>query len=94
MTRSVLNPDHPYKPLDVGNGVVAASVDAAGRLLSVGGYHVEAGYVTLEGASPFPHARRHDPAAVRRYRAALAAPGAPGFGLAPAGGWDQVGARQ
>jgi Metal-independent alpha-mannosidase (GH125) len=83
---------HAYKPLDLGNGEVAASVAPDGRLLAVGGFHPRLGYVVLEGAAPFPAERRGDQAAVRAYRAALAAPGAPGLGLVPERPWTEVAA--
>lgn len=76
-----LDPVHPYKPLDFGNGRIAGSVTPDGRLLALGTYHPVHGYVTLSACAPFPDDRRHDQAAVRAYRAALAQPDAPSFGL-------------
>ena len=83
----VLDPDRPYKPLDVGDGAVAASVAADGRLVAVCAYHPEHGHVTLGGAARFADEHRHDPDRVRAYRADLADRDAPGFGLAPPGRW-------
>ncbi len=76
-----LNPRRPYKPLDVGNGLIAASLHPDGRFVALGTYHATHGWVVLSGVPPLPDAQRHDPAAVRRYRAGLAAPDAPAFGL-------------
>jgi uncharacterized protein len=81
-----LSDNRPYKPLDFGNGLLAGSVAANGRLLSINSYQPDHGYMTLSALPPFA-GDRHDPAAVRAYRAALAAPGAPTFGwhLPPTG---------
>jgi uncharacterized protein len=87
-----LDPAGPYKPLDLGNGEGAASVAPDGRVLAVGGFHQRLGYVTLEGSAGFPAERRSDQAAVRAYRAALASPEAPGFGLVPERPWVAVSA--
>ena len=78
-----LDPGHPYKPLDFGNGLLAGSVAPDGGLFSLNTGHPTQGYVTLSAIAPFPDAQRHDPAAVRAYRAALARPDAPTFGLRP-----------
>jgi hypothetical protein len=61
------------KPLDVGNGLVAASVGDRGTLLSLGRAHPGVGYVELVAGPRFPECDRRSPAAVRRYRARLAA---------------------
>jgi hypothetical protein len=87
-----LDPARAGKPLDLGNGEVAASVAPDGRLLALGGYHRRLGYLTLEGAAAFPAGRRSDQPAVRAYRAALAEPSAPGFGLVPDRPWARVAA--
>lgn len=76
-----LDPRRPYKPLDVGNGLIAASLHPDGRFVAIGTYHATHGWVMLTGTPPLPDAQRHDPDAVRRYRAGLAAPDAPAFGL-------------
>ncbi|MFQ5594014.1 MAG: glycoside hydrolase family 125 protein, partial [Anaerolineae bacterium] len=52
-----------------------------GRLLALSTYHSVHGYVTLSASAHFPNDRRHDQAAVRAYRAALAQPNAPAFGI-------------
>lgn len=78
-----LDPTRPYKPLDFGNGRLAGSVAPDGRLLALGIYHPKHGYLTLSSAAPFPDEHRSDQAAVRAYRAALAQPAAPTFGLRP-----------
>lgn len=56
------------KPLDTGNGFVAASFSGDGSWLSVGAPHAPHGFVELCGVPPFDEAGRGDPAAVRRYR--------------------------
>ena len=76
-----LDPSRPYKPLDVGEDGVAASVDAFGRLLSVSQGHPEHGSVVLEAGPALPDSDRRDPVAVRRYRRRLAARDAHAFGL-------------
>lgn len=76
-----LDPGQPYKPLDFGNGLIAGSVAPDGRLLTLGTYHSTHGYITLSASVPFPDERRYDQAAVRAYRADLARPDAPSFGL-------------
>ncbi|HBY95267.1 MAG TPA: hypothetical protein DEP84_15165 [Chloroflexi bacterium] len=78
-----LDPSHPYKPLDFGNGLLAGSVAPDGRLLGLGTYHPEHGYMALSGVAPFPDDQRTNQTAVRAYRAALAQPSAPTFGLRP-----------
>ncbi len=76
-----LDPRRPYKPLDVGEAGVVASVNDRGRLVYVGQAHPEHGVVTLTATSAFPEERRFDAAAVRRYRWRLAARTAASFGL-------------
>ncbi|GAB4413850.1 MAG: hypothetical protein Kow00106_08770 [Anaerolineae bacterium] len=66
-----LDPARPYKPLDFGADGVIGSVDRAGRLIALNGYHPHFGFITLTGADPFPEDQRYNPAAVRRYRASL-----------------------
>lgn len=63
--------DELRKPLDVGNGLLAASLGSDGCLLSVGMPHPVHGFVELSGAPPFEERWRGDPAAVRRYRSSL-----------------------
>lgn len=60
------------KPLDVGNGELAASLDGRGRVLSVGTAHNLVGYVELTAAPTAPDGGFASAAAVRRYRALLA----------------------
>jgi uncharacterized protein len=76
-----LDPARPYKPLDFGNGIVSGSVSGNGRLLSLGMTHSKHGRVVLSATPPFEDDRAFDEQAVRRYRAALAAPDRPGFGF-------------
>jgi uncharacterized protein len=79
-----LDPAGPYKPLDVGEAGVSASVDARGRLVAVSQGHPEHGVVTMSAHAPFPESARHDQAAVRRWRRRLSARDAAAFGLRPA----------
>ena len=59
------------KPLDFGGEGVTGSVNADGRIIALNFYHPQHGYVTLTAAEPFPEDQRHNPAAVRAYRAGL-----------------------
>ena len=61
----------PKKPIDVGNGLICASLDAGGAWLSLGTYHSQHGFVELTALPPFDERRRGDPAAVRDYRALM-----------------------
>lgn len=81
----------PYKPLDVGEAGVAASVDARGRLLSITQAHDRHGAVVLTAGPPFAEADRFDPAAVRRFRRRLASRTAVSFGLSPAPAPEEAG---
>jgi hypothetical protein len=56
-------------PLDLGNGLVVASLGSGGAWLSLGAAHPTRGFVELNGLPGFEEAWRGDPAAVRRYRA-------------------------
>src|SRR5438309_7651599 len=76
-----LDPSKPYKPLDVGNGIVSGTVAPNGRLHSLGMAHPVIGRLWLTATEPFPESLRGDEDAVRRHRAALAAPDRPSFGL-------------
>jgi hypothetical protein len=77
-----LDPNKPYKPLDVGNGIVAGTLTPNGRWLSLGVAHPVHGRVVLSDAPAFPDDQRLDQPAVRAYRAGLASPSRKGFGLA------------
>jgi hypothetical protein len=81
MIYRLLNPTQSYKPLDFGNGLLAGSVAPNGCLLSLSTYHPRQGYVVLSAIAPLPDDQRHNQATVRAYRAALAQPDAPTFGL-------------
>lgn len=78
---------HDVKPLDVGNGLTACSVAGDAGLLMVGVPHAGLGYAVLDTAPPFDESRRHDVAAVRRYRLALATDDGGALALRPPGGW-------
>src|SRR6267143_214751 len=76
-----LDQSKPYKPLDVGNGIVSGTVAPNGRLHSLGMAHPVIGRLWLTSTEPFPESSRADEDAVRRHRAALAARNRPSFGL-------------
>src|SRR5688500_18481897 len=76
-----LDPHKPYKPLDVGNGIVSGSVTPGGSGSSFGFSHRVTGRVGLTAAPASPEESRGDQAAARRYRADLASPSRKGFGL-------------
>lgn len=67
-------PSSADKPVDLGTGVVAASLTSDGSWLSVGCLHPRAGFVELNGLPPFAEAARGDPDATRRYRGLLVDP--------------------
>jgi uncharacterized protein len=75
-----LDPRRPHKPLDVGNGIVAGTLAPNGRWLSLGIAHPVHGRIVLTTAPAFV-AERGDQRAVRAYRASLADPDRPTFGL-------------
>src|SRR5687767_14133449 len=76
-----LDPHKPYKPLDVGTGIVSGSATPGGLWLSLGFTHPVHGRVVLTDAPAFPEESRGDQAAARRYRAGLASKSRKGFGL-------------
>ncbi len=69
----LLNPADGVKPLDFGADGIIGSIDPNGRVVALNTYHPQHGFVTLTAADPFDEARRYDQAAVRDYRAGLAA---------------------
>jgi hypothetical protein len=81
LSAGALDRRKPYKPLDVGNGIVSGTLAPNGRLLSLGIAHPVIGRLWLTATEPFPETSRGDEDAVRRHRAALAAPDRPSFGL-------------
>ncbi len=68
-----LDPSRGVKPLDFGWDGVTGSVDADGRMIAVNVPHPQHGYATLSAAVPFTEGQRYNAAAVRAYRAGLAA---------------------
>ncbi|MGH3760622.1 glycoside hydrolase family 125 protein [Actinophytocola sp.] len=68
LSESVVPAAELRKPVDTGNGVLAASFGADGCWLSVGRAHDRHGFVELSGMPPFDERWRRDPDAVRRYR--------------------------
>ncbi|HUQ42027.1 MAG TPA: hypothetical protein VM052_05975, partial [Candidatus Limnocylindrales bacterium] len=81
MPQRRLDPRAPYKPLDVGNGIVAGSLNSGGRWLDLGIAHPVHGRVIVTDAPAYV-GDRLDPRAVRAYRATLASRDREGFGLA------------
>src|SRR5438477_5481700 len=75
-----LDPRRSYKPLDVGNGIVSGTLAPNGRWLSLGTAHPVHGRVVLTTMAPFA-GDRFAPDDVRAYRAALADPARPSFGI-------------
>lgn len=75
-----LDPRKPYKPLDVGNGIVSGTLAPNGRWLSLGIAHPVHGRVELTTAPPFSGDRLVQ-AAVRAHRAELADPRRLSFGF-------------
>jgi uncharacterized protein len=70
----------PYKPLDVGNGIVSGTLTPGGRWLSLGITHPIHGRVVLTTTDPFTGGRSSQ-SEVRAYRASLADPKRPSFGF-------------
>lgn len=85
-----LDPTAAIKPLDVGNGRVAGSVLADGRLTSLTGYVPSHGVGGLLSQAPYPDVDRGDATKVRAYRSAMADPQAAAFGLTPRQPWIDV----
>ena len=75
-----LDRQRPYKPLDVGNGIVSGTVTPGGRWLSLGIAHPLHGRVELTRMEPF-EGSRFDQSEVRAYREYLADPARPSFGF-------------
>jgi len=80
LNRIELDRNKPYKPLDVGNGIVSGTVTPSGRWLSLGIAHPVHGRVELTTMEPFTGGR-FDQSAVRAYRESLADPKRPSFGF-------------
>lgn len=76
-----LDPRGWYKPLDVGEAGVAASVNAAGRLLVLTEGHRTHGQLQLTAAPELADDQRYDQQAVRDFRRRLSARDAPSFGV-------------
>jgi hypothetical protein len=76
-----LDPDRPYKPLDVGQDGVSVTQNDRGRLLAVIAAHPQHGTVVLAAGAGFVEDHRFDSDAVRRYRRRLASRRAESFGF-------------
>jgi hypothetical protein len=81
LSGTALDRRKPYKPLDVGNGIVSGTLAPNGRLHSLGIAHPVIGRLWLTATEPFPESLRGNEDAVRTHRAALAARDRPSFGL-------------
>ena len=75
-----LDPQAPYKPLDVGNGIVSGYLTPSGRWLEIGIAHRHQGRVVVSDTATFSGDAR-DQGAVRAYRRWLASGARAGFGL-------------
>lgn len=76
------------KPIDVGCGLLSASIGPDGLVRSVNRYHPNVGFVTLTPIEQFPSDKWYDSEFVRRYRRRLVDPfdpedGVHGFGIRP-----------
>lgn len=80
------------KPLDVGNGRVAASIGTTGQIQAVSVLHTAHGYLVLSNDPDFDDDRRHDVAAVRDHRRVLAAPDGPGLAIVTRPAWTATAA--
>ncbi|MEQ6376307.1 glycoside hydrolase family 125 protein [Bacillaceae bacterium S4-13-56] len=72
------------KPVDVGNGSLAVSINQEGRICSINRPHHEHGYMTLASVEQFPNDKFYDTPFVRNYRRQLAV-SSTGFGFCPFG---------
>src|SRR5438093_11610213 len=80
LSARALDPRKPYKPLDVGNGIVSGTLTPGGRWLSLGIAHPVHGRVELTTMDPFTGSR-FDQSEVRAYRESLTDPKRPSFGF-------------
>ena len=76
-----LDPRAPYKPLDVGNGIVSGYLSPSGRWLEIGIAHRDHGRVVLSDTPALEESKARDQGAVRAYRRSLASRDRAGFGL-------------
>lgn len=75
-----------YKPLDVGEAGLSASVNPAGRLLVITEGHPTHGQLQLTPAPELAADQRYSQQAVRAFRSRLSAPDAPSFGITSSAG--------
>jgi uncharacterized protein len=80
LNATALDRRKPYKPLDVGNGIVSGTITPSGRWLSLGITHPVHGRIVLSSIDPFA-GDRFTQSEVRAYRASLADPKRPSFGF-------------
>lgn len=78
------------KPLDIGNGVITASIGRTGQIQALSGVHRTHGSIVLSPDVAFDDDRRFDVAAVRRHRQGLADPDGPGITISTPLAWQAV----
>lgn len=81
------------KPLDLGNGIVSASIGLTGQVQALSTIDRHHGMIVLSGDDRFADAERYNPAAVRRHRTTLADPLGPGVGVTTTPPWQPKSAR-
>lgn len=78
------------KPLDIGNGIIAASIGRTGQIQALSGVHRTHGSIVLSTDVAFDDDRRFDVSAVRRHRRGLADPDGPGITISTPGAWQAL----
>ncbi|MPZ51196.1 MAG: metal-independent alpha-mannosidase [Acidimicrobiia bacterium] len=78
---TVLDPEDADKPLDIGNGLIAATLGLTGQIQSISSMHSSLGYMVLSKDPPFSDQDRFDTDVIRSHRTALSDPTGPGMGL-------------
>ncbi|MFS0864603.1 glycoside hydrolase family 125 protein [Fredinandcohnia sp. 179-A 10B2 NHS] len=72
------------KPVDLGIGSLAVSINPDGRICTINRPHHKHGYITLSSVEQFPNDKWYDTPFVRNYRRQLAV-NSTGFGVTPLG---------
>ena len=57
-----------FKPFDIGNGILSASISSNGKIISVNSAHKKHGYIKLTPVKPFSNNNWYNPEKVRVYR--------------------------
>jgi hypothetical protein len=71
------------KPLDVGCGLLSASIGVNGLVRTINSYHPKHGFITLAPFEQFPNDKWNDSDFVRQYRRLLDSDKVSGFGMKP-----------